>query len=293
MLLQFLADGLVNGCLYALLAMGFALIYNTTRIFHVAHGAVYATAVYLSYIFIARLHWGLLIAGTTVLIISGFLGILIERLIYFPLEQKKASLLVSLLSSLGLYIVAVNLIVVFMGSETRVLLSDAPKTFHAGALNLTGIQIGQVLSAISLLAVLTLLLTFTRFGRIIRAVRDNPTLLVVMGFDLFTIRLLVFGLGSGLAGIAAFLTALDKAVNPHIGMPALLTAAVAFILGGIGTFRGALVGGLLLGVLESVVTWKYSAHWNDAIMYGALVLVLLFRPQGLVGQRHRLEGKSA
>jgi branched-chain amino acid transport system permease protein len=110
-----------------------------------------------------------------------------------------------------------------------------------------------------------------------------------MGLNIQTVRLFVFALGSALAGTAAILSALDVGMDPHGGMPALLTAAVALIIGGVGTFEGAMVGAFLLGVLQSLVIWQASARWMDAVTFGLLVLFLLFRPQGLLGQRRRLE----
>jgi branched-chain amino acid transport system permease protein len=111
----------------------------------------------------------------------------------------------------------------------------------------------------------------------------------LMGGDINYVRLFVFGIGSGLAGISAILAGLDVGVTPHIGMPALLISAVALIIGGVGTYHGAIIGAFLLGTLQSLIVWQISAKWTDAITFFLLILFLILRPQGLVGTRRRLE----
>lgn len=289
MLWQLLANGFVNGCLFALTAFGFALIYNTTRIFHVAHGAIYTAAAYLCYIFLVQLGWNMPLAIALALFLTGLLGVLTELLVYAPLERRGASLLVALLSSLGLYIALVNLIAMLFGNETKVLRPGVEATYNFGSVILTRIQLAQVITALILLPSLLIFLRLTGWGKKIRALRDNPTLTEVMGINKKVVRLFVFSLGSALAGAAAILYALDVGMDPHVGMPALLTAAVALIIGGVGTFEGAIVGAFLLGILQSLVIWQVSARWTDAVTFGLLIFFLLFRPQGLLGQRRRLE----
>lgn len=289
MLWQLLANGFVNGCLFALTAFGFALIYNTTRIFHIAHGAIYTVAAYLCYVFLVQLDWGMPLAIALALFLTGLLGALTEWFVYAPLERRRASLLVALLSSLGLYIALVNLIAMLFGNETKVLRPGVEATFPFGSIILTRIQLAQVITAFVLLPSLLVFLRVTDWGRKIRALRDNPILVEVIGINRRKVRLFVFSLGSGLAGVSAILSALDVGMDPHIGMPALLTGAVALIVGGVGTFEGPIVGAFLLGILQSLVIWRVSARWMDAVTFGLLIFFLLFRPQGLLGQRRRLE----
>lgn len=289
MLWQLLANGFVNGCLFALTAFGFALIYNTTRIFHIAHGAIYTAAGYLCYIFLVQLGWGTPLAIIFALLLTALLGVLTELFVYAPLERRRASLLVALLSSLGLYIALVNLVAMLFGNETKVLRPGVEATYHFGSIILTRIQLAQVITALILLPSLLIFLRLTEWGKKIRALRDNPVLTEVVGVNTRIVRLFVFALGSALAGITAILSALDVGMDPHVGMPALLIAAVALIIGGVGTFEGAIVGAFLLGILQSLVIWQVSARWMDAVTFGLLIFFLLFRPQGLLGQRRRLE----
>lgn len=289
LLLQLLANGFVNGCLYSLLALSYALVYNTTRTFHIAHGAVYTAGAYFSYMFMIRLDWSLAAAILLAVLLSAVLGATMELAVYAPLVRRNASLVVALLSSLGLYVALVNLIALIFGNETKLLRLGVDKTYHFGPVILTRIQLVEVLAAVVLLPAIALLLKRTSLGGMIRAVRDNASLATVMGINVAGVRLWVFVLGSALAGFTAILVALDVGLHPQMGMPALLSGAVALIVGGVGTYEGPIVGGFLLGLLQSVVIWQTSVRWTDAITFAVLIVFLLFRPWGLAGRRRRLE----
>jgi len=222
-----LANGLINGCLYALVATGYALIYNTTRVFHIEHGAAYTLGAYLCFYFLVKLCWPLWAAIAGAVLLSGLLGAFMEWFLYAPLARRRFSSLVAFLSSLGFYAAAINVIALLFGNETQVLRSGVAGIITVGGVILTKIQVAQALTAGMLLAALLLGLWRSRWGRPIRAVRDNPVLASVMGINLFAVRTAVFAVGSSLAALAAILSALDVGMDPHIGMPASLTAAVA------------------------------------------------------------------
>jgi len=289
MLLQLLANGLVNGCLYALMALGFALIYNTTRTFHIAHGAIYTVAAYLCWFFMVPLGWPVIAAVVIAIVGAAVLGVLVEVIVYAPLERRGASQLVALLSSLGLYVALVNLVAMVFGNEAKVLLPGIGTTYHFGTVILTRVQLIEMTTALVLLPASVVVLKRSRGGKIIRAVRDNATLARVLGINLWSVRIWVFAAGSALAGLASVLAALDVGVDPNVGMQALLTAAVALIIGGVGTFEGPVLGAFLLGLLQSLLVWKISARWTEAITFAVLILFLLFQPGGLVARRRRFE----
>jgi branched-chain amino acid transport system permease protein len=293
MLSQLLTNGLVAGFAYAVMATGFALTYNTTRIFHVAFGATYVVTIYVCYLGFARLQWGLWLSLSCALIVGTGLGVLVERFLYRPLQRRNASLLVVLIGSLGFYIVTVNLIAMAFGNETLVLSPTAAKTFRAGHVVVTSAQLAQLLAGLILLPAVTVILRYSHLGRCIRAARDDPALLETLGISMNSVRGRVFALGSLLTGIAALAIGFDTGIDPNIGMPALLTAAAALIVGGVGTFEGAAVGGLLLGVLQAVVVWKASSRWTDAATFVILIGFLSFRPQGILGVRRRVEEEAS
>lgn len=289
MLSQLLANGLVSGCLYALMALGFVLIYNTTRVFHIAHGAVYTTSAYALYFLQIVLGVPLFPAIIITLLFTAGLGIAIEFLIYQPLNKRRSSLLIALLSSLGLYTVMVNLLAMFFGNETKVLRPGVEATYQFGGIILTRIQLAEVFAFAIIFPLAILLLKTTFWGKAVRAVRDHPQLAAVMGIRIQTIRYSVFALGSALAGVAAMLAALDVGMDPHVGMPMLLVGAVAVIAGGVGTFAGAALGAFFIALLQSLVIWQISARWIDAVTFLVLILFLVLKPEGILGQRKRVE----
>lgn len=286
---QLLANGLVTGCAYALMALGFALIYNTTRIFHLAHGAVYAVAAYLFYSFYVLWSVPLVAAALLTVGLAAILGVLIDEVIHVPLDECDSPMLIHLLSSLGLYIALVNVIAMFYGNQTKVLSQGAQPTYSEGGIILTQVQVATVGVAVSLFIGLVVLLRKTRLGQQLRAMRDDPELVAVMGLNPRTLRRVVFGLGSALAAVAAILLGLDVGIDPHIGLAAVLNGAVAVIIGGIGLFEGAALGALVLGLLQSMAVWQASARWQEAVTFGVLILFLLFRPQGILGTQRRVE----
>lgn len=291
--IQFLANGIVAGCAYALVALGFGLIYNTTRIFHFAHGAIYTLSAYLFYTFLNLWNFPLPVALALTLGLTAVLGILIDEIIYRPLEARGSSLLIQLLSSLGLYIVIINFIAMIYGNETKVLSPGVQPTYSFGTVILTRIQLATALSFVVLFGALAVVLRKTRLGKVIRAMRDNPELVSVMGINPQSVRRIVFAIGSALAAVAAILMGLDVGMDPHIGMAAILNGAVAIIIGGVGIFEGAALGALLLGLLQSLAVWQASARWQDTVTFLVLILFLLFRPEGILGMRRRIEEVTA
>lgn len=289
MLWQLLANGLVNGCVFGLVALSFALIYNTTRIFHIAHGAVYTVAAYLCYFFFVQRGIPLWASVGLTLVLTALLGVAIQRLIYAPLQRRRASLAIALLSSLGLYVALVNLVAMLWGNETKVLRPGVEATLQIGSVILTRVQLAQALVGLLLVGGVLIALKTTRWGQVIRAVRDNPTLSTVMGIDTQRVQVWVFGVGSAFVGVAAILVALDVGMDPQVGLPMLLTAAAALIIGGVGTFGGPVAGAFLIALMQSLLIWKVSARWVDAFTFGLLVLCLIFRPQGLLSGRRRIE----
>lgn len=295
--IQIIINGLLAGSLYSLIALGFSLIYSGTRIFHIAHGAVYTSAPYL---FLA---WtSLLITVFNVFEIAAFISaiilslisiyilvLIIEKLVYYPLSQRKAPPLVPFISSLGLYIIVVNLIALLFGNETKILNPQIEPSLDILGAIITRIQLIQFIIAIIIIASIFIVLKRTTLGRNIRALSDNSVLLSVLGIDIKKIRVLIFVIGSFLAASASLLKAFDVGMDPHVGLSAVLTATVAMIVGGIGKHHGAVFAALLIGLIQNIVIWYASAQWQDAVTFVILILVLLVRKEGLFASKLRLE----
>lgn len=287
--LQLLINGLITGCVYGLLALGFSLIYSSTRIFHFAYAVNYTAVAYFLYVFLIMLEWPLLVSIGFALVCSTILGMLMEKIVYLPLHRKEAPMAITIISSLGLNIFLVNLIVMIFGNETKILRPGIEKTYQFADIIVNRIQVYQVGIFIVLVGLTLWFLKKNTFGKEIRAMADNPRLLAVLGISVERIRLIVFAIGTFLASAASILVALDVGMDPHVGFNALLAGAVATIIGGIGVYSGAIVGAFLLAISQSMVIWQTSARWEEAVTFVILILFLFARPQGLLGRRIRLE----
>lgn len=297
MLVQIFLNGLISGLLYALVALGFSLIYSGTRVFHIAHGAIYTASVYLflAFDFLFRILsieqnlYTLLASLILSLTATSFLAVLFEYFIYRPLMHRNASPLVNLISSLGIYIIVVNLIALIFGNETKILNPEIETSFNIEGIIVTRIQLIQLIVSSIFITLIFIVIGKTTLGRNIRALSDNPALLSVWGINIKKVRLLIFTIGSILAASASLLKAFDVGVDPYVGLSAVLTAAVAIIVGGIGKHHGAVFAALLIGLTQNIVIWYTSAQWQEAVTFVILIIVLLVRKEGLFTSKLRLE----
>jgi branched-chain amino acid transport system permease protein len=289
LLLQLLADGVVRGSFYSIVALSYALIYNGTRTFHIAHGAVFTCGAYAAYAGMVLLHWPWPFALLFALIVSSLLGLGLEVIVYAPLTRRRASLLIALLSSLGAYVVLVNFIAIAFGNDVKLVRPGLDSLVTLGPIRLTTIQLATVGTAAVVLPSILLVIRLTRWGKTIRALRDNTTLVSALGINVASVRRSLFAIGSALAGLAAVLTGLDVGVAPQMGMSPLLAAAVAVVVGGVGTFSGPIFGGMVLGLIQGAAIWQVSAEWTDAIAFAILISFQLLRPGGLMNRPRRLE----
>ena len=288
-MLQFIANGLCNGASYALVAIGFGLIYTTTGVFHIAHGAVYTLGAYALYCFLVVLKLPLVLAIIIALSSAAATGALIELVVYRPLERKRASSAVLMVSSLGVYIVLVNAIAMLLGNDTKILRPGADTTFTLGDVILTRIQVAELIVSSAVIGFYWFFLSRSSLGRLCRAVADDSALASVMGIKVERTRLVAFAVGSSLATVGSILIALDIGVDPQGGFSAVLVAAVACIIGGMRRFIAPAFGGILLGLIQSLVVWCTSAKWEGAVTFALLIAFLVFRPQGLLQVHTRLE----
>lgn len=285
---QVLLNGLISSCIFLLIAGGFAIIFQTTRFFHFAHGVVFTAAAYAVYtvLVVLNLSYPLAVILGIALVIA--LGVIIDRSIYYPLRKRDSPPLVLMLSSLGVYIVLQNVISLIFGDDTKSIrnwpIREGLNIFGA---RVTPVQIAIILTSIVLLVGIILLLKKTRLGIAIRAVSSNPELALVCGIPTDRVILAVFAIGSALAGVAGILVAMDVDMNPTMGMRPLMMGVVAVIVGGVGSIPGTALGALMLGMTQHLATWKISSQWQDAIAFVILLIFMLFRPQGFMGKKLR------
>lgn len=283
---QLLLNGILAASIYALVGLGFALIYNTTRFFHFAHGVVYTAGAYFTYALSVLMGLPLFLSIIISVGLTTLLGILMEISIYRPLRKKEANSLVLLIASLGIYIVLQNLISMIFGDDTKTIRSGEVKEgINIFGAYITPIQITIILVSCFLIIATYLILSKTKMGKMMRAVANDPWLADASGIESDRVILFTFATGSALAGIAGILISLDIDMTPTMGLHALMMGVVAVIVGGVGSIPGVLLGALLLGLAQHLGVWKISSQWQDAIAFVILLIFLLFRPQGFLGRK--------
>jgi branched-chain amino acid transport system permease protein len=282
---QLLVSGLVLGSVYALLAVSFGIIYATTRTFHLAHSVAYTAAAYAAIVTADSLGLPLGPAALAGLAAAVALGIAIEIVVYRPMRRRNATVLAIFLASLGLAIVGPNLIQILFGPENRNLPGFPNDTITLSEnITFTVLDLISVVVCWTCVGALTLALRRTRYGRAITAVRTNREMAMAVGIPVERIFALVFAVGSLLVGIAALLFTMDGVASPTMGFSPVLTGFIAVFLGGIGSTIGAAVGGLTLGLITSLSGLWLSGDYSPAVVFGLLFVLLLIRPQGLLGK---------
>jgi len=293
MIQQLIVNGIIAGSIYGLVAIGFTIIYRTVKFFHFAHGVVYTTGAYLAYTFINSLTHQLPNSLTVYItsfllsvILAAILGIAIDRLVYYPLRRQNASNLIFLLASFGVFIFLQNLIQLIYGAQILTIRTGPIKEGHhfLGAV-ITDIQILILVVSIILMILLWLFMQKTKLGKAMRAVSDDPVAANVVGINPEKIIMSSFAIGSALAGAAGILISFETNIEPTMGFSALLKGIIASIIGGIGNIPGAVLGGFFLGLIENLGIWKISAGWKDCIAFVILIIFLLIRPWGLLGNK--------
>jgi len=281
---QLLVNGVVNGSHYALLGLGFGLIFGPTRITHFAYGPLYALAAYAAWSAAVLLRLPIPAAILVGVAVGALSGMATYLALYRPFERRRSSGLVVLIASLGLFIVLQNAIGIVFGSDTKVVARYNADVILLGDVVFTSVQIYQVAALVVIGALLALFLKLTEYGKALLAMTDNPEMARIIGIDTIKVSLLAFALGSAIAAVPAGLILLKEGATPYMGFTAVFMGFVAVVVGGIGSLRGAVIGGYALGIIENLGSWKIDTEWQSTIAFVVLFLVLLLKPRGLFGR---------
>lgn len=285
MIVQVIVNGILAGLTWGLLAVGFTLIYRVVRFFHVAYAITYLAGAYAGVWLIQHQMTGvplamLLAAGSAMLV-----GCLIELAIYRPLRRRESSNLVLFLASLAVVAVGQNAIALLFGSDIQVApLGELQRTVHVAGASLTIWQAVCASLSILLSAGTWLLASSTNYGCQLRAVASDGILARSIGIRTDRIILFTIAYGSALAGMAGFWVAYDTAITPSNGFAVLLTTVTAAIVGGMGSVRGSMLGGIFIGLVQHFGAWVLPAQWQDATVFLTLILFLCLRPEGFLGK---------
>lgn len=284
MILQQLLNGLILGSIYALLALGYTMVYGIIRLINFAHGDVYMMGAFLGYFLINTLHLNFFVALLLAMAGTAALGVLIEFLAYRPLRQSTR--IAALITAIGVSFLLEYGMVFFFGANPRPFPQVIETVrYEFGPVSITNIQLLILGVSILLMVVLQLIVKKTKMGKAMRAVSVDSDAAQLMGINVNRTISFTFALGSALAGAAGVLIALYyNSLDPLMGMTPGLKSFVAAVLGGIGIIPGAALGGFVIGVLETAATALGFSDFRDAIVYGVLILILLVRPSGILGK---------
>ncbi|GAA0942268.1 branched-chain amino acid ABC transporter permease [Virgisporangium aurantiacum] len=308
---QYTIEGLSKGAIFALIALGYTLVYGVLRLINFAHSEVFMVGTYA-----VLGTWTLLGATNSpgvgmvlLLVVAGLIGasiasggtaLVIERLAYRPLRKKNAPPLIFLITAIGASLVLMEIfgfvLAKIFGQPFGRLIIGMPTIVRSkevvnidipvlGKFGITNLHIIVIVSAILMMIALDVFINRTRLGRGVRAVAQNPDTAALMGVNKERVIMLIFVVGGIMAGGAALLFSLQYSQTRfNIGFVLGLKAFTAAVLGGIGNLRGALLGGFVLGIVEVYFATLYSSNWEDVAAFIVLVVVLMFRPTGLLGE---------
>jgi branched-chain amino acid transport system permease protein len=294
--LQQFINGLTIGSMYALIALGYTMVYGVLEMINFAHGDVYMVGSFLGLLVIALMGPSAsLVGGSAALVLAAallgamagcaLLGIGIERIAYRPV--RGTSRLGPLIAALGVSLFLQNAAMLIVGTRPKAFPALVEKQlYHVGGAVFTNLQILILAASVGLMLLLDQFVRRTRWGRAMRAVAQDAEVAGFMGVEVNTVVMLTFLIGSVLAAGAGIMVGLYYGiVDFFMGYIAGLKAFTAAVLGGIGNLRGAMLGGLLLGLAESFGAGFIGAQWRDVIAFGVLITALVFRPGGLLGEQ--------
>ncbi len=284
---QFLVNGVITGIIYSLLAIGFALVYNTTRIFHIAAAGIYVFAAYMFWLMVSTVGLPLVAAFVMAIVLTMALSLLTEKVVYRPLKNRSASMNVMMIASIGMMTIIINVIAMFFGNETKVIENKILMPLHWGNIIITQPQMYEALVGGVVILGFVITLLSTRWGLKLRALSADETLFETLGFDTTKTRTNVFLVSGAFIAIASCLTVYDVGLDPNMGMSVMINAMVAMIIGGVGKFNTCIIGGILLGVLQSLTVYAFASNWQNAVTFLVLLIFLFLRPQGIAGYKQR------
>ena len=283
-MLQQLVNGLILGSVYALLALGYTMVYGIIKLINFAHGDIYMMGAFMGYFLIISLHLNFFLALILAMVGTAALGVLVEFLAYRPL--RNSTRIAALITAIGVSFFLEYVMVYFVGANTR----SFPQVietvrYNFGPISLTNIQLMILVISLILMVLLQVIVQKTKMGKAMRAVSVDSDAAQLMGINVNRTISFTFALGSALAGAAGVLIALYyNSLEPLMGMTPGLKSFVAAVLGGIGIIPGAALGGFVIGLLETFATAFGMSDFRDAIVYGILILILLVRPAGILGK---------
>jgi branched-chain amino acid transport system permease protein len=282
--LQQLINGISIGSIYALMAVGYSLVYSIMNFSNFAHGSVIMLGAYFGFFAMTLLHLPFGLAFLTAAVGSAIIAIVLERFAYKPLRERQAPFLYFIITAMGASIFIDNFVIATIGPTPKMF----PQIFAEGPILLGQVALGRIdlamfaISAVCLV-LLILFIDYTKMGKAIQATAYNMKASALMGINPNLIIIVVFGVGGALAGVAGVLYGMKYQVFPTIGN-ITIKSFIAAVFGGLGSLPGALLGALLLGLIETFVSGYLSTQYRDLIAFIILIAMLVIRPSGIMGK---------
>ena len=282
--MQQLLNGVILGSVYALLALGYTMVYGIIKLINFAHGDIYMIGAFMGYYLIGSLHLNFYLALVVSMIGTAALGVIIEYLAYRPLRHSTR--IAALITAIGVSFFLEYSMIFLVGANVKAFPQVLKNTTYSFAgMSISSIQLTILVISILLMILLQVIVQKTKMGKAMRAVSVDPDAAQLMGINVNRTISFTFALGSALAGAAGVLIALYyNSLEPLMGMTPGIKAFVAAVLGGIGIIPGAALGGFVIGILETLAVVAGLQDFRDAVVYAVLILILLVRPAGLLGK---------
>ena len=282
--LQQVLNGIMLGSVYSLVALGLTIIYGILHVPNFAHGSLYMLGAYLAYLMVTTLGLNFWMAMVLTMVILAIIGMLVERLVFRPLLD--APHLNSFIAAIGLIYIIDNGALILWGPDFKRFPAIYDQLYHFFGITITLQRIIIVFTAISLIALMQLFIKKTTIGATIVATAQDRIGARLAGINVERVGLITFGIGTALAAAAGALIGPILLVYPSMGAALILKAFVIIILGGMGSIPGAIIGGFILGLIESLGGGYITTQYNEVLAFGVLVTVLAIKPTGLFGKAH-------
>ena len=285
--LQQLINGISLGSIYALIALGYTMIYGILKLINFAHGDIYMLGAYFGFVATTMFGFSFLPAILFAMACAAVAGIIIERIAYRPM--RNAPRIAILITAIGVsFLLEYGMMLIATPQPRTFPAVFSADVYHLGPLVVNSQQVVILVSAIILMAVLTYIVQYTKIGKAMRAVSFDTDAARLMGINIDRVISATFALGSALAAAGGVLVGIYyNSIDPLMGMVPGIKAFVAAVLGGIGIIPGAMVGGIILGVVEAMVSGFISSTFRDAAAFGILIIILLYNPAGIFGKNVR------
>ncbi|MBZ4653111.1 MAG: ABC-type transporter, integral rane subunit [Peptococcaceae bacterium] len=287
--LQQLINGISLGSIYALIALGYTMVYGIIKLINFAHGDIYMVGAYVGFFAITKLNMSFIPALLTSMVLCSILGIIIERMAYKPL--RNATRIAALITAIGVSLLLEYGGMLIVTPQPRAFPEVFPQTkisFFEGKVYMTNQQLVIFAVTLILMVLLQFIVYKTKTGKAMRAVSFDKDAALLMGININNTISATFAIGSALAAAAGVLVGIYyTSISPLMGIIPGLKAFVAAVLGGIGIIPGAVVGGFLMGIIEALVSGYGASTWRDAVAFGILILILIIKPSGIFGANIR------